>query len=216
MIAAQCSPLHQTAIEVTARAAAIHLIPKYANANPHSIALQDLPVSIVFGVPVFIGHIEAMMDRTLGDIVLLADLAQAKRDGRPHRHTGPGCSCCFDSRAFFTALPLEGIAKGSPHNRVGAVVQWTTCGLQKKPRGRSGPLMTHYCEPRHNDEDYGGCVGYEQDPQAGSLWPGESCADFGYGHSHDGTEPGPIPSWFDDHAQRDPPIIVPPFVIDLA
>lgn len=72
------------------------------------------------------------------------------------------------------------------HNRVGVVVRCATCGLMKKPIGRSGPLQATYCEPNHFAEQ-DGCDGYDQEPRVGTLWPGETCADFGYAHSHDGT-----------------------------
>lgn len=42
-----------------------------------------------------------------------------------------------------------------------------------------------YCNP------HDGCTGYWQDPKPGSLWPGETCADFGYAHSHEATEETP-------------------------
>jgi hypothetical protein len=64
--------------------------------------------------------------------------------------------------------------------RVGIAVQCTECGGPKKPRGRSAPLGTCYC-----DED---CTGYYKDPKPGSLWPGESEADFGYPVGPEATE----------------------------
>lgn len=73
------------------------------------------------------------------------------------------------------------------HNRVGVTVRCFVCGHQKKPAGRSGPLRAYYCEPVR-DSLSEGCVGYDQEPRVGTLWPGESCTDFGYAHSHDGTE----------------------------
>ena len=64
-------------------------------------------------------------------------------------------------------------------NRVGVRVECQTCGYTKKPVGRSAPLGMHYCD----DE----CAGYRRSPYPGSLWPGESEADFGYAVSADGT-----------------------------
>jgi len=63
----------------------------------------------------------------------------------------------------------------------GIRVTCAVCGQMKQPRGRSGPLGAHYC-----DWD---CSGYTQDPQVGSLWPGETDEDFGYPCSDVGTEP---------------------------
>lgn len=63
--------------------------------------------------------------------------------------------------------------------RVGICVQCAVCGQMKKPIGRSGPLDASYC----TDE----CAGYRKPPFVGSLWPGESEADFGYPVSADGT-----------------------------
>ena len=65
--------------------------------------------------------------------------------------------------------------------RVGVRVTCAVCGDMKQPRGRSGPLDASYCT-----ED---CEGYRQPPHVGSLWPGESSADFGYPVSDVGTEP---------------------------
>lgn len=56
--------------------------------------------------------------------------------------------------------------------KVGAHVTCATCGDTKKPIGRSGPLGASYC----TDE----CEGYSKPPHVGSLWPGESEAEFGY------------------------------------
>jgi hypothetical protein len=52
----------------------------------------------------------------------------------------------------------------------------------KKPWGRSAPLESAngYC-----DTD---CAGYDKEPKVGSLWPGETAAEFGYPCSNDGTE----------------------------
>ena len=67
--------------------------------------------------------------------------------------------------------------------RIGVRVECTECGLQKKPRGRSGPPM-----PMCDDE----CPGYSQEPRVGDLWPGETQEDFGYPVSADGTEMAPV------------------------
>lgn len=61
--------------------------------------------------------------------------------------------------------------------KVGVMVRCAVCGDMKKPRGRSGPMGMSFCEPIWDGH---GCAGYDQDPQAGSLWPGESDEDFGY------------------------------------
>ena len=41
-------------------------------------------------------------------------------------------------------------------NKIGVFVRCVTCGLMKKPVGRSGPLTAHYC-----DDD---CAGYRDKP----------------------------------------------------
>ena len=63
--------------------------------------------------------------------------------------------------------------------RVGVVVHCAECGRMKKPIGRSAPLGASQC-----DDD---CSGYGQRPYPGSLWPGESEADFGYPVGNNGT-----------------------------
>jgi hypothetical protein len=63
--------------------------------------------------------------------------------------------------------------------RRGICVICVVCERAKKPIGRSGPLECDYC----TDE----CKGYRREPFAGSLWPGETDADFGYPVSTDGT-----------------------------
>jgi hypothetical protein len=44
------------------------------------------------------------------------------------------------------------------------------CGLTKKPRGRSAPLESSYC-----DDD---CDGYYKEPKSGHHWPQEKCDDY--------------------------------------
>lgn len=61
--------------------------------------------------------------------------------------------------------------------RVGKIVRCAICGHAKKPRGRAEPLGAYYCTPPWHGH---GCEGYDQEPHVGSLWPGESEADFGY------------------------------------
>lgn len=63
--------------------------------------------------------------------------------------------------------------------RIGVVVECAVCGRMKKPIGRSQPLGALYCA----DE----CDGYRLAPFAGSLWPGESEATFGFSVGVDGT-----------------------------
>jgi hypothetical protein len=67
--------------------------------------------------------------------------------------------------------------------RVGIIVHCAVCGRYKKPIGRSAPppeMVNSLCD----GED---CAGYETDPLPGTLWPGETCEEFGYAHSHEGT-----------------------------
>jgi hypothetical protein len=58
--------------------------------------------------------------------------------------------------------------------RVGISVECTVCRRRKAPVGRSVPdvMAGSMC-----DDD---CSGYRQEPSAGSLWPGETDADFGF------------------------------------
>jgi hypothetical protein len=63
--------------------------------------------------------------------------------------------------------------------KIGVSVDCAVCGQRKKPLGRSAPLGMEMC-----DDD---CKGYEQKPFPGSLWPGESEADFGYPVGDSGT-----------------------------
>lgn len=55
----------------------------------------------------------------------------------------------------------------------GVAIECVRCGYMKKPVGRSGPLGASFCT---QDE----CDGYNTPPRVGSLWPGETEADFGY------------------------------------
>ncbi len=64
--------------------------------------------------------------------------------------------------------------------KVGISVQCTTCGRTKAPIGRSVPHQLDLC-----DRD---CPGNRQDPIPGSLWPGETEADYGYPVSSIGTK----------------------------
>jgi hypothetical protein len=67
------------------------------------------------------------------------------------------------------------MSEGAGREVHGSAVECTVCGLRKKPRGRSGPLVmaNSLC-------DYE-CPGYDKEPFVGDLWPGESREEFGYG-----------------------------------
>jgi len=67
--------------------------------------------------------------------------------------------------------------------KVGVQITCVMCGDMKKPVGRSGPLGASYC-----DDD---CAGYRQPPYVGTLWPGETEADFGYAIGAHGWEERP-------------------------
>lgn len=58
---------------------------------------------------------------------------------------------------------------------VGRAVECVTCGRTKNPRGRSAALESAngYCSRD-------ACSGYDAEPRAGELWPGESRRDFGF------------------------------------
>lgn len=64
--------------------------------------------------------------------------------------------------------------------KVGIAVICLVCAQRKAPIGRSVPLMMSLCDHE--------CTGYDAEPFAGSLWPGESEADFGYPVNDRGTE----------------------------
>ena len=64
--------------------------------------------------------------------------------------------------------------------KVGVSVYCASCGQRKAPIGRSVPLEMYLCDWE--------CRGYREVPLSGSLWPGESEADFGYPVNDDGTE----------------------------
>lgn len=65
--------------------------------------------------------------------------------------------------------------------RIGVIVTCLTCKRMKKPIGRDAPpaAANAYCDRE--------CLGYRQAPYPGSLWPGETEADFGYPIGADGT-----------------------------
>jgi len=65
--------------------------------------------------------------------------------------------------------------------REGVSVECSVCHRRKKPVGRSAPLAmaNSLCDRE--------CDGYDQEPLPGTLWPGETCSDFYYAHSHDAT-----------------------------
>jgi len=75
-----------------------------------------------------------------------------------------------DSRGYPPVHGRCGVPGGV--SKRGLRIECTTCRQQKQPRGRSAPLHGHYC-----DRD---CPGYTQDPQVGSLWPGETAEEFGF------------------------------------
>lgn len=52
-------------------------------------------------------------------------------------------------------------------SKVGVAVSCTYCGLLKKPIGRSAAIAMA------NGLCYPDCPGYYEEPQPGSLWPGE-------------------------------------------
>jgi len=66
-------------------------------------------------------------------------------------------------------------------SRVGVRVHCAACGRMKQPRGRStSPEAANgYCG--------WDCPGYDAPPHVGSLWPGESEADFGWPVGKAGT-----------------------------
>ena len=58
--------------------------------------------------------------------------------------------------------------------KVGVAIDCTVCHLRKKPRGRSAPLEAANSLCDHE------CPGYNQAPEPGELWPGETRKEFGY------------------------------------
>lgn len=67
----------------------------------------------------------------------------------------------------------------SSPTKVGVAITCRICGNYKAPRGRSAPMESSYCDFE--------CEGYYAKPQVGSLWWGETDADFGYPCSDTGT-----------------------------
>ena len=55
----------------------------------------------------------------------------------------------------------------------GIAVECQVCGVIKAPIGRALPAGLYRCQPSE-------CEGYDEPPFPGSLWPGESEAEFGY------------------------------------
>lgn len=64
-------------------------------------------------------------------------------------------------------------------NKVGVAVECILCENRKAPIGRSVPPGMYLCD--------GDCPGYHLPPYAGSLWPNESEAEFGYPVGDDGV-----------------------------
>jgi len=67
-----------------------------------------------------------------------------------------------------------------PH--VGQLVKCGTCRKTKQPLGRDAPSRGSYC---HGSE----CDGYMLDPTPGSLWPGETCVEYGFSATECRTPP---------------------------
>ncbi len=72
-------------------------------------------------------------------------------------------------------------AHGLNPSKVGARVECRQCGRTKLPIGRSAPAELY--SSRCNRD----CSGYDLQPYAGSLWPDETEAEFGYLVSDEGT-----------------------------
>lgn len=64
--------------------------------------------------------------------------------------------------------------------KVGVQVTCLVCLQMKQPIGRSAPMAGHYCDWE--------CSGYRLPPFVGSLWPGETEAEFGYLVGSNGTQ----------------------------
>jgi len=77
--------------------------------------------------------------------------------------------------------PEDEPSDGPVPTKVGVRIVCAVCGVQKKPIGRDAPLDGYYCDWE--------CPGYRVPPFVGSLWPGETDADFGYPCGDYGTEP---------------------------
>ena len=72
--------------------------------------------------------------------------------------------------------------------KVGIRVTCAACHRQKKPRGRSAPMGLIMCVPPDPGLVHYGCLGYDDAPFVGDLWPGETEEDFGYPCSDAGTK----------------------------
>lgn len=64
--------------------------------------------------------------------------------------------------------------------KIGIRVSCQICGRAKQPVGRSAPMQSDFCDFE--------CYGYSLLPNIGSLWPGESEADFGFHVADTATE----------------------------
>lgn len=67
---------------------------------------------------------------------------------------------------------MSGPERNLRDNVFGVEVECAVCHKAKKPLGRSAPMGLSMCDSE--------CRGYWQEPHVGSLWPGESEAEFGY------------------------------------
>ena len=63
----------------------------------------------------------------------------------------------------------------------GVAVECMVCGRTKKPVGRDS-MDNGLCSYE--------CPGYRKDPRSGSLWPGETEAEFGYAVGPHGVKEG--------------------------
>lgn len=78
-----------------------------------------------------------------------------------------------------SASPAVRAPREPEATKMGIRVFCTVCDLTKKPIGRAGPLGAEYCTDA--------CRGYRMEPFPGSLWPGETDAEFGFPCNDDAT-----------------------------
>lgn len=92
-----------------------------------------------------------------------------------------------DFERAFSIITGGGMAKETlSATKVGIAVDCAVCHRRKKPTGRSAALEMASSLCDHE------CPGYGQEPLPGSLWPGESEADFGYPVGTVGTKESAI------------------------
>lgn len=116
---AQFTPLHRQAVEVMARVLWYQTYPGRVPCPDCAMsergafecyggaALREVSIAALY-----LGHIEALNDRTLDEIVRAAEEAVNSECATGHGAGFDCAPCLLDRPAFFTAIVLEGIVRG--------------------------------------------------------------------------------------------------------